>query len=247
MKFCLVLCFNAIFLFGAEIYASFDVYAVHNSKLAMQSMGVVSEIYVGIGDEVKKDQILLKLDTKSEEILLETSKNDLEMSKQSQIYTKNMLNKFKKVKDVTSAQTYEDIKFKYDSAQNAFNKAKIGIKKAEDLIEKKLLKAPFDGVIEAKLTEVGEGVGGVMQPLFIISSYPFVKLVLSFDEKYYNVVKKGDIFRYKVDNSNQEFEGKIEKIYPSIDIKSRKVIAEVHLEKPLTLGMFGEGYIITRD
>ncbi|HEB8061603.1 TPA: efflux RND transporter periplasmic adaptor subunit, partial [Campylobacter coli] len=45
---------------------------------------------------------------------------------------------------------------------------------------------------------------------------------------------------------NTECKGKITLIYPSIEVKTRKIYAEVETQN-LTPGLFGEGRIITRD
>ncbi|MEE6566503.1 efflux RND transporter periplasmic adaptor subunit, partial [Campylobacter coli] len=43
-----------------------------------------------------------------------------------------------------------------------------------------------------------------------------------------------------------ELKGKISLIYPSIEVKTRKIYAEVQTTN-LTPGLFGEGRIITKD
>lgn len=94
-----------------------------------------------------------------------------------------------------------------------------------------------------KFINVGEGVSPTSQKLFEIFSYPQVKLLLSFDEKYKDKVKIGQTYRYKV--ANEEKEAKIDLIYPSIDVKNRKIYAEAYTTG-LTVGLFGEGSIIIK-
>lgn len=238
--------FVSIFLYADDfVYASFDVVAKNSSKLSMQSIGIVDKIYVDIGDKVKKGDILLKLKNESELIMLQKAENELKLANISKNHAKNTLDKFENVKNVTSKQVYENAKFDFDSASLQFDKAKIAIKNAKDMLDKKILKAPYDGIISAKFIEVGEGVGGVMQPLFNIFSYPSVKLVLSFDEKYKDIVKVGQKFIYNIDDKKDQI-AKIDMIYPNIDKKTRKIYAEVYTSN-LTPGGFGEGKIEIKE
>lgn len=236
---CAALCANE------QIYANFDVVAKHSSELAIKSFGIVKRVNVDVSSVVKKGDVLVELENESEKIALEAAKNDLELANLAFKHAKDILDRFKKVKSVTSAQAYEDAEFEFKRASLAVQKAKIAIKNANEMLENKLLKAPYDGVISKKSVEVGEGVGGVAQKLISIFSYPEVKLVLSFDEKFKDAVKIGSEFRYRLDNSSEEKVGKIALIYPKVDTKTRKIYAEVYAEA-LTVGLFGEGYIVVK-
>ena len=106
--------------------------------------------------------------------------------------------------------------------------------------------APFDGVITAKKVEVGDVVSGQMiTEVFDIQSLKERKLILKFDQKYHKKVKVGDRFTYKVDGDETTYNGTIRKIYPTIDSRSRKMLAEVKAEH-FPVGLFGDGYITSK-
>lgn len=132
------------------------------------------------------------------------------------------MQKIKAVENVIDKQSYEDMKAKFDAANLNLNKAKINIAYYKNIMAKKELRAPYDAIIANKFIQVGEGVGGVAQPLIEIFSYPQSKLILSFDEKYKDKVRLGDDFFYKIDQNGTELKGKISLIYPSIEVKTRK-------------------------
>ncbi|ASM34982.1 membrane fusion component of efflux system [Campylobacter sputorum subsp. bubulus] len=237
-----LLIFTSLILQAQDfVYASFDVVAKNNSKLAMQSAGIVDKIYVDIGDIVKKGDVLLELKNDSELIMLQKAQNDLKLAIVSKQHAKSTLDKFDNVQNVTSKQVYENAKFEFDSSAVKENSAKIAIKEAKDKLDKKVLKTPYNGIISAKYIEIGEGVSGNVQPLFAMFSYPEVKLILSFDEKYKDIVKVGQKFIYNVGDKKDQV-GKIDIIYPSINQKTRKIYAEVYTTN-LTPGAFGEGKI----
>lgn len=246
MKKILLLVFIFNFAFSEEIYASFNVEASKQSKLSLESVGLVDQILVDIGQKVKKGELLLVLDQKSEKIALENAQIAYKLALTEYENTKSKMQKIKAVKEVIDKQSYEDMKAKFDVANLNLNKARINIEYYKNILAKKELRAPYDAIIANKFIQVGEGVGGVAQNLIEIFSYPQSKLVLSFDEKYKNKVKIGDEFLYKVDQNGTEFRGKIDLIYPSIEVKTRKIYAEVKAQN-LTPGLFGEGKIITKD
>jgi multidrug resistance efflux pump len=76
-----------------------------------------------------------------------------------------------------------------------------------------------------------------------VESVEDIKLILKFDEKYWQQVKVGQKFIYKVDGSDKNYEGTITKIYPTVLSSTRQMQAEVKA-KDLLPGLFGNGNII---
>lgn len=241
MKKLLFLCL-ACGLYAESIYASFDVIAQKSAKLSMQALGIVNKINVEVGQYVKKGDVLLELDHNLELVGLEEARVQQTLASKALKLATSTQQRYQQVKSVLNEQTLDEINFKQNEAEQRLKSANMASKKYETIISQKKLKAPFNGLITAKLIELGEGVASPVQALFILDSYPDVKLLLSFDEKYINQVKVGDTYEYTIDGLKTS--GKISKVYPSIDVKTRKVYAEV-LAKDLKIGSFGEGYIIT--
>jgi len=221
-----------IFSFAAEeIFADFEVYAKQSSKLAFESSGKVDKIFVDVSSHVKKGDTLASLDQTSLEIALKKAKNDLALAKNASTF-----NKFSQVKDVTSKQEFDEVKYKFDEATLRVQAAEIAILNADDHLKKSVLKAPFDGVIASKNVELGES-ASPLQPAFVLNSEEAI------DEKYANLVKVGDIFKFKLDATNEEKEVKIALIYPEIKRETRKFYAQAY-DSGLKPGMFGQGKVI---
>ncbi|KGI56235.1 efflux RND transporter periplasmic adaptor subunit [Campylobacter sp. MIT 97-5078] len=243
MKKVLCLFFAVLNLKAEEIYASFDVYALHQSKLAFESNGIVKEIKVEPSSVVKKGDILIILENSSELIGLQNAQNRLALAEIAFKNAQSKMDKFKEVQSMIDTQSFEDMEASFKRAGLELESAKINVKYYENLLDKKNLKAPFDGIIAAKFVELGQGVAAISQAVLEIYSYPEVKLVISFDEKYKDRVKVGQNYRFKLKGQDKEQNAKISLIYPSIDIKTRKIFAEVK-SSHLTPGLFGEGVII---
>ena len=231
-----------IFSFASEeIFADFEVYAKQSSKLAFESSGKVDKIFVDVSSHVKKGDDLASLDQSSLEIALKKAKNDLELAKNASEFAKNTLNKFTQVRGVTSKQEFDEVKYKFDEAILRVQSAQIAILNAQDRLKKAVLKAPFDGVIASKNIELGEGVSP-LSLAFVLNSNE-AKILIAIDEKYANLVKVGDTFKFKLDVTSDEKEVKIALIYPEIKRETRKFYAQAY-GSGLKPGMFGQGKVI---
>lgn len=218
--------FNA--LFAEEIYATFDVISEKESQLGLSVSGIVSTLNVNVGDKVKKGDLLLSLNNTQEKNEYETARKNAEHS--SKIYER-----YAKISDVIDKEKMENYLYDRDISQlNAQNK-EIVLKKTE-------LRAPYDLVVTKKNIDLGSIVMASQTKLLDVIALDDVKLVLKFDEKYWQKVKVGQTFIYKVDGSDKNYEGIISKIYPVVLKETRQMEAEVKA-KNLMPGLFGNGTI----
>jgi len=198
--------------------------------LTFSSSGIVKDISVDVSSVVKKGDSLATLENDDLKAMLEISKTAVKYAKldyDRQLKVKNMIDKSK----------FDSYAYKYENA-----KAQLIYQKS--ILDKSILKAPFDGVIYEKSVEAGDVVSG-MNPktIFKIQSKTKQKLVLEFDQNYWKDIKEGQLFKYKVDGDKEVYEGKISKIYPYSNIKNRKIKAEVAVSG-FIVGLFGDGYIL---
>lgn len=218
---------------AAEIYATFDVKPAKSANLAFDASGVIKQVNKDMADEVKKGEVIAFLDNRDKAASLESAKTTLKFARKD--YERQ-----KEVKNLIDASKFDAFAYKYENAKNqlAFQ---------EVMYDKTFLKAPFDGVIYFKDVEVGDTVSGMMlKTVYKVQSKHDRKLVINFDQKYHNVVKVGDTFKYKVDGDAKEYTGVISKIYPLANANNRKIQAEI-LAKDIVVGLFGDGTIITKD
>ena len=142
MKKLFLLAFCALALWAEEIYASFDVYAINQSKLAFEVGGIVKEIKVAVSQKVKKGDILIVLNNSSELIGLKNAKNELGLAQIAYNNAKSKRDKFKQVQNVIDKQSFEDITASFKQAELNLAKAKINVERYEDALEKKDFRAP---------------------------------------------------------------------------------------------------------
>ncbi len=220
-------------LHAGEIYATFTVEAEKNAMLAFDASGIVEVVNYNEASVVKQGDILASLENSDYKATLDIAKTALKFAQKD--YERQL-----KVKDLIDAGQFDAYAFKYENAKNQ-------VAYAQAKYDKTFLRAPFDGVIYDKEIEVGDTVSGMMlKTVFKIQSKSKRKLMVSFDQKYHNVVKVGQTFKYKVDGDAKEYKGVITKIYPYANSDNRKIEAEVKANN-FIVGLFGEGYIITPD
>ena len=223
----------AVTIQAQDIYATFSVEADQSANLAFTSSGTVNSVSVDVATVVKKGEVLAQLQNSDLKAALNIATTALKYAKKD--YDRQL-----KVKKLVDAARLDSFAFKYESA-----KAQVVYQQA--LLDKTILKAPFDGVIFNKSVEEGDVVSGAMiRTVLKIQSIHKRKLVLEVDQKYWKSIQIGDAFTYKVDGDIKEYEGKISKIYPYADSITRKIKAEVEVED-FVAGLFGDGTIITQS
>ena len=215
-------------LFAEEIYATFDVVSEKKSELGLPISGIVATLNINVGDRVKKGELILSLNNTQE-------KNEYESARKNAEHSLKIYERYAKISDLIDKEKMENYLYDKDIARlNAQNK--------EIILKKTELIAPYDLVVTKKYIDLGSIVLASQTKLIDVIALDDVKLVLKFDEKYWQKVKVGQTFIYKVDGSDKNYEGKITKIYPTILNETRQIQAEVKVNDLLP-GLFGNGMI----
>ncbi|MCL9821426.1 MULTISPECIES: efflux RND transporter periplasmic adaptor subunit [Helicobacter] len=236
-----ILCFLP--LFGEGIYATFNIQATQSATLSLASNGVIEEIFVEVGDFVEKGEKLLTLKAKDLQENVKIAKATLDSARIEYNFLESQYKRYQSSKNVIDKNTFERIQSQYQSSLYAFKKAQANYDLQKELLDKTILYAPFSGVISNKFVEVGDGVGAISSKLFVLESKQ-KKAMIEFDSQYFSQVKVGDKFQYKLQNIAQKDPLILTKIYPSIDMKTKKAKAEALLKRDLPSGIFGDGLIL---
>ena len=147
-----------------ELYATFTVKAKQSANLAFTSSGTVDKVLVDVSSIVKKGDLLAELQNHDLQAALHISETALNFAKKE--YERQL-----KVKKLVDASHFDTYAFKYENA-----KAQLIYQQA--LLDKTLLKAPFDGLIIKKSVEVGDVVSGAMiRTVFKIQSIHEKKII----------------------------------------------------------------------
>ena len=178
------------------------------NNIVPQTAGRITKINVEIGDRVRKGQVLAEIDkTQLHQAQLQLSNAEVELGRLKALYEAGGLSK-------------SDL----DAVELQYNVAKTQV---ENLIENTTLLSPIDGVITARNYDVGD-MYAMAAPIFTVEQIKPVKLLVAISESDYSKVKKGDRVSIKAEAfPDLVFDGRVERIYPTIDPTTRTFTSEV--------------------
>lgn len=142
-------------------------------ELSTPVSGVVVEISAQVGQQVRKDQVLLRLDSKVREANLEQSKAQLARHTRLRNEAQRELTRSQELFNATllSEHEMELAHIGFDAAEAELQKAKAALAQAESDLKYSEVRAPFDAVVVQRSAEVGQTVVTQLQatPLFAIA------------------------------------------------------------------------------
>ena len=198
------------------------VQASVKNNIAPQAGSRIKVIKVDVGDFVSKGQILAEMDQiQLQQAELQMQNKEVEYQRLKGLYEVGGLSK----------SDLDAIELAYEVSKTQY----------ENLLENSILRSPVSGVITARNYDVGD-MYAMSAPLFTVEQIVPVKLLVAISESDYSKVKKGDKVEVVADAlTGKVFNGKIKKIYPTIDPATRTFTAEVVVNNPkreLRPGMF---------
>lgn len=192
------------------------------NNIAPASPVRIDRIAVEVGDRVSKGQKLVSMDAAN--------------LKQAKFQLDNQLIEFKRVDELykvggVSKSEWDAAKMALDVKQTAY----------DNLLENTSLLSPISGVVTARNYDNGDMYSGG-EPVLVVEQITPVKLLINVSEGYFAKVKKGASAKVKVDvYGDEEFEGKISLVYPTIDPATRTFPVEIQLynrDQRVRPGMF---------
>ena len=182
----------------------------------------ISNIYVEVGDRVSKGQRLVQMDAANlTQLKLQLDNQKTEFNRVDELY---------KIGGVSKSE-WEAAKMAVDIRETSYN----------NMLENTALLSPISGVVTARNYDNGDMYSGA-RPVLTVEQITPVKLIINVSELYFTQVKKGLPVKVKVDvYDDEEFEGKVNLVYPTINPATRTFPVEVRLDNKDTKvrpGMF---------
>jgi RND family efflux transporter MFP subunit len=188
-------------------------------NLSFRNTGIITELNMKLGQQVKKGDLLGRLDNVSSRLNYESSIEQKNSSESQMNTTKLNLNRVKKLyeKGSSSLSDYEDAKNSYRTAVASFESSKRSVAIQKDQIQFGYLYAPEDGAIASVTAEVDENVTPG-QAIGVLNAGTAIEISLGLPESVINAVKKG--MKVKVTFSalkEGEFNAIITEVAPALD------------------------------
>jgi len=213
-------------------------YIVAQRKAAIASKGTGRLIFLGVveGDQVKKNQVIARLEDNDIRAQLEQAKANLKLQQADLV---NALNTFNRTKDLfakglSSQQELDQTEANYNRILASIEVAKAGVQAAEVALENTLIRAPFDGTVLTKNAEVGEIVapfgGSTTSKTAVVTIADMNSLLVEADVSESNIEKiiEGQDCEIILDAyPEKSYQGYVFKIVPTADRSKATVMVKV--------------------
>lgn len=192
------------------------------NNIAPSSPVRIDKIFVEVGDRVVKGQRLVQMDAANlKQKKLQLDNQRIEFQRMDELY---------KVGGASKSE-WDASKMQLDVQETSYN----------NLLENTSLLSPVTGVVTARNYDNGDMYSGG-DPVLTVEQITPVKLLINVSETYFPKVKKGAPVSVKLDVfGDEEFEGKINLVYPTIDPATRTFQVEIQLpnrDQKVRPGMF---------
>jgi membrane fusion protein, multidrug efflux system len=206
-----------------------SIIAVQGVTITPELAGTVREINFESGAVVAKGDLLVKLDTSSEEAQVRSLEAQVQWAKVS-------------LDRQTSLRTNQLVsQSDYDSAEAAWKQAVANADAVKAIIEKKTLRAPFPGQLGLRQVNLGQYLDAG-KPIVSLQSLTPVYTDFSLPQQELGQLKPGMRVRISTDTyADRKFEGTLLAINPDLDATTRSVALRATFDNPdqaLRPGMF---------
>lgn len=191
------------------------------NNIAPQQPRRISRILVDVGDRVKAGQLLVELDRSS----LVQAKAQMD----------NALIEYERTNELyefggASKSEWDARRLQYDVAKSTY----------DNLLENTTLVSPVAGIVSARNYDNGDMAGNL--PVLVVEQIRPVKIMVNVSESLFSKVKRGMAVYVTFDAyGDEQFSGKVTRIYPTIDNATRTFQVEISIpnnDERIRPGMF---------
>lgn len=203
---------------------------VQGVTLSAELGGKVVEIAVENGAAVKAGDLLVKLETSTEEAQLASAEASERLAQVNLDRSRGLLDKN------TIAQS------EFDAADATYKQAVAQTANIRAQLNKKTIRAPFTGRVGIRLINLGQTLG-VGDPIIPLQSLDPIFVDFTLPQQRLSAISVGQAVRLTIDGVVSSVEGKVTAINPEVDSATRSVRLQATLANPderLRPGMFAQ-------
>lgn len=238
-----------------EIILPGNVQPFISSPIFARTNGYLRKWYFDIGAHVKQGQLLAVIETPEVDQQLEQSLSNLNTAKANLALAETTKNRYQGLlKDnAVSQQDVDNAVGTYNANKATVEANQANVKQLQALQSFEKVYAPFDGVITARNTDIGDLInsgssGGVKTDLFHIVQPGTLRVYVNVPEEYSQGVKTG----MTADLSLAEFpgrkiQGKLVRTADAINMTTRTLLIEIDVDNPtgtLLTGSYAEVHLV---
>jgi RND family efflux transporter MFP subunit len=221
-----------------EIALPGNTVAFIDAPIYARTNGYLKRWYFDIGSPVKKGQLLAEIETPEVDQQLFQARSDLETAQANYNIAKITASRWEFLVSTGSVSQQETDQAKSDLAakKSAADSSASNVRRLEELRSFEKIYAPFDGIITARNTDVGQLIdAGASSPreLFHLASINKLRVYVAIPEVYSRAASNGSTATLTLDEFPGEiFKGTLVRNANAFDASSRTLLTEVDVENP---------------
>jgi len=229
---------------GGEIALTGTVVSDGQKMIGSRYMGYVKEVYVKLGDKVKREDDLYEIESAEFDILKTQADLMLEQAKITVEYWRDKLNninekksQLKNKKNIPFGMDLDDMETQATNINAMLESAQIMVKQSSEKAKQLStvynylkMKAPSDGVVVKRNIKVGDMVMPGMLTIMLID-IDNLEVDVDISENILSKVKIGQKVKVEIPSLEYKTQGTVKAIIPDANPMTHKINMRVHFDK----------------
>jgi RND family efflux transporter MFP subunit len=237
-----------------EIILPGNVQPFITSPIYARTSGYLRKWTVDIGAHVKRGQLLAVIETPEVDQQLQQSLSNLNTAKANLALAETTKNRYEGMirSNAVSQQDVDNAVGTYNANKAIVEANQANVKQLEALQSFEKIYAPFDGVVTARNTDIGDlinsgSAGGVKTDLFHIAQPGTLRVYVNVPEEYSQGIKVGMTADLSLaEFPGRKFQGKLVRTAEAINMTTRTLLIEIDVNNPageLLTGSYAEVHL----
>src|SRR3981081_2329790 len=237
-----------------EIILPGNVQPFITSPIYSRTSGYLKKWYFDIGAHVKQGQLLAVIDTPEVDQQLHKSLSNLNTAKANLTLAEITKNRYQGLlkKNAVSQQDADNAVGTYDANKAIVDANQANVKQLQALQSFEKIYAPFDGVVTARNTDIGDLInsgssGTAKTDLFHISQPGKLRVYVNVPEEYSQGIKVGMTADLSLaEFPGRKFQGRLVRTAEAINMTTRTLLIEIEVDNPtgtLLTGSYAEVHL----
>src|SRR6266566_6650577 len=237
-----------------EIILPGNVQPFITSPIYSRTNGYLQKWYVDIGARVKQGELLAVIETPEVDQQVEQSLSNLNTAKANLALAEITKNRYEGLlkAHAVSQQDVDNAVGTYNANKAIVEASQANVKQLQALQSFEKIYAPFDGVVTARNTDIGDLInsgssGGVKTDLFHIAQPGKLRVYVNVPEEYSQGIKTGMTADLTLaEFPGRRFQGKLVRTSEDINVTTRTLLIEIEVDNPtgtLLTGSYAEVHL----
>jgi len=222
-----------------------------DAPIFSQTSGYLKKWYFDIGAQVKADDVLAEIDTPEVDQELEQARAQLKMAQVARDLAEVTYQRYKDLfkNNVIAAQDFDTAADNYAGDQGTVIADQANVSRLEALEAFKIIRAPFDGIVTARNTDIGDYVpAGSGTQLFRMAASSRLRVYVTVPQAFSSLIKVGDQAELTISQfPARKFPARVVGTAGAINSTAKRLLTELEVPNPTGELLPGSYVQITLD